>query len=38
MIKFMLKIVYLRLAVLNLYKCCINLDIQFNWPCYVFLT
>jgi len=38
MIKFMLKIVYLSLAVLNLYKCFINLISQFNWPCYVCLT
>jgi len=38
MIKFILKIVYLSLTVLNLYKCCINLVSQFNWPCYVFLT
>jgi len=38
MIKFMLKIVYLSLAVLNLYRCCIDLISQFNWPCYVFLT
>jgi len=30
MIKFMLKIVYLSLVVLNLYKCCINLVSQFN--------
>jgi len=28
----------LSLAVLNLYRCCINLVSQFNWPCYVFLT
>jgi len=34
----MLKIVYLGLAVLNLYKFCINLVSQFNWPCYMFLT
>jgi len=34
MIKFMLKIVYFSLAVLNLYS--INLISQFNWPCYVF--
>jgi len=38
MIKFMLKIVYLSLAVLNLYRCCINLVSYFNWLCYVFLT
>jgi len=38
MIKFMLKIVDLSLAVLNLYICCISLVSQFNWPCYVFLT
>jgi len=31
----MLKLVYLSLALLNLYKCCINLVSQFNWPCYV---
>jgi len=36
MIKIMLKIVYLSLAVLNLYRCCIYLVSQFNWPCYVF--
>jgi len=30
MIKFMLKIVYLSLTVLNLYRCCINLVSQFN--------
>jgi len=34
MITFMLKIVYLSLAVLKLYRCCINLVSQFNWPCY----
>jgi len=34
----MLKIVYLIFAVLNLYRCCINLVSQFNWPCYVFLS
>jgi len=38
MIKFMLKIVYLSLVVLNLYKLCINLVSQFNWPCYVFFN
>jgi len=26
----------LSLAVLNLYRCCINLVSQFNWPCYEF--
>jgi len=36
MIKFRLKIVYLSLAVLILYRCCINLVSQFNWPCYMF--
>ena len=36
MIKFMLKILYLSLAVLNLYRRCINLVSQFNWPCYIF--
>jgi len=36
MIKLMLKIVYLSLAVLNLYRCYINLVSQFNWRCYVF--
>jgi len=36
--KFMLKIVSLSLAVLNLYRCSINLVSQFNWPCYMFLT
>jgi len=35
---FMFKIVYLSLAVLNLYRFCNNLVSQFNWPCYVFLT
>jgi len=24
------------IAVLKLYKCCINLVLLFNWPCYVF--
>jgi len=24
------------LTVLNLYRCCINLVSQFNWPCCVF--
>jgi len=38
MIKFMLKIVYFSFAVLNLYRCCINLVSQFIWLCYVFLT
>jgi len=38
MIQFMLKIENLSLTVLNLYRCCINLVSQFNWPCYVFLT
>jgi len=38
MIKFMSNIDYLSLAVLNLYRCCINLVSPFNWPCYVFLT
>jgi len=38
MIKFMFKIVYLSLSVFNLYRCCINLVSQFNWPCYMFLT
>jgi len=38
MIKFMLKIVYLSLAVLDLYRCFIILVSQFNRPCYVFLT
>jgi len=28
----------LSLPVLNLYRCCINLVSQFNWPCYVVLT
>jgi len=32
----MLKIVYLSLAVLNLYRCCINAVSQFKWSCYVF--
>jgi len=36
MIKFMLQIVYLSFAVLNLYRCCITLVSQFNWPCYIF--
>jgi len=34
MIKYMLKIVYLSLAVLNLYRCCIILVSQFK--CMVF--
>jgi len=34
----MLIIVYFSLAVIDLYRCCINLVSQFNWPCYVFLT
>jgi len=34
----MLNIVSMSLAVLNLYRCCIILVSQFNWPCYVFLT
>jgi len=37
MIKFILKIVYLSLAELYLYRCCINLVSQSNWPCYIFL-
>jgi len=32
----MLKIVYFSLAVVNLYRYCIYLVSQFNWPCYVF--
>jgi len=28
----------LSLAVLHLYRCCINLVSQFNLPCYVYLT
>jgi len=38
MIQFILKIVYMSLAVLYLYRCCIILVSPFNWPCYVFLT
>jgi len=38
MTKFVLKIVYMSLVVLDVYKCCIILVLQFNWPCYVFLT
>jgi len=34
----MLKIVYLSLAVLNVYRCCIDLVSPFNWPCFVCLT
>jgi len=34
--QFVWKIVYLILVVLDLYKCCIILVSQFNWPCYVF--
>jgi len=37
MIQSVLKIVDMSLAVLNLYRCCINLVSQFNWPCYVLL-
>jgi len=32
MTKFMLKLVYLNLTVLSLYRCCIYLVSQFNWP------
>jgi len=35
--KVYVKIVYLSLAVLNVYRCCINLVSQFNWPCNMFL-
>ena len=38
MIQFVLKIVYMRLAVLYLFILRIVLVSQFNWPCYVFLT
>jgi len=38
MTQFVLKIVYMSLVVLDLYKCYIILVLQFNWPCYVFLT
>jgi len=27
----------MSLVVLNLYRCCIILVSNFNWPCYVFL-
>jgi len=33
---FVLKIVYMSLVVLDLYKCFIILVSQFNWPFYVF--
>jgi len=36
MIKFMLKIVYLSLAVFNLCRCCINLVSQLNSILHVF--
>jgi len=32
MIQFVLKVVYMSLAVLNLYRCCIIRVSQFNWP------
>jgi len=38
MIQFVLKIVYMSLSVLNLYRCCINLVSPFNLLCYMFLT
>jgi len=38
MTQFVLKIVYMSLVGLDLYKCCIILVSQFNWPCYVFWT
>jgi len=38
MTQFVLKVVYMSLVVLDLYKCCIILVSQFNWHCYVFLT
>jgi len=36
MIQFVLKIVYMSLAMLYLYRCCINLVSPFNWLYYVF--
>jgi len=38
MTQFVLEIVYMSLVVLDLYKYCIILVSQSNWPCYVFLT
>jgi len=38
MIQSVLKIVDMSLAVLNLYRCCIIMVSQFNWPCYVLLS
>jgi len=34
MIQFVLKIVYMSLAVLDLYRCYIILISQFSWPCF----
>jgi len=34
----MLKIVYLSLAVLDLFTCCINLVSQFNWQRSIYLS
>jgi len=34
MIQFVLKVVYMSLAVFSLYRCCITLVSQFNWPCF----
>jgi len=38
MTQFVLKIVYMSLAVLILYRCCIILVSPFDWLCYVFWT
>jgi len=38
MVQFVLKTVYMSLAVLNLYRCCIILISPFNWLCYVVLS
>jgi len=35
MTQFVLKIVYMSLVVLNLYKSCIILVSQFDWTCYL---
>jgi len=36
MTQFVIKIVYMSLAVLKLYRCWIILVSQFNWLCYMF--
>jgi len=38
MTQFVLRIVYMSLVVLDLYKCCIILVSYFNWHCYVFFN